>query len=191
MNVERNRLVSFLRSAQTLQVHGLYDQTGPEFTKFMDNNGSFPEDTKKISQNVLAKKMKKSSSLLNKSVTATISPAFPAPLRPSSRNSPKAGPSNRGLDTAIVKSSDTPSPPIAVKMEEPSFSDEENHPEHVVIPSDPNSIGKSMYCSEREARATINGESIYELGPRQSLDSGHARSGDLLIRIGRALAKHV
>ena len=33
------------------------------------------------------------------------------------------------------------SPDIAVKVEEPNYSDEENHPEHVVIPTDPNSMG--------------------------------------------------
>ena len=29
---------------------------------------------------------------------------------------------------------------VAVKLEEPNYSDEENLPEHMVIPSDPNSI---------------------------------------------------
>lgn len=117
------------------------------------------DDIKKVSQVISAKKLKRSAPT-KQPVTTTISPAYPTPppLRPSSRNSPMAGPSNRpqinptsmtpGVPSGVnIKTSDTPPPvetmeTVAVKMEEPGYSDEENHPEHVVIPSDPNSIGK-------------------------------------------------
>lgn len=108
--MEKGRLESFLKSAETLKVHGLCDQN-------QSNNEEIDEKPPK------AKKVKR-----NKSVTSTISPY----LRPSSRNSPKPGPS---------KVSNTPPPPVSVKVENYE-SDEENQPEHVVIPSDPNSIGK-------------------------------------------------
>ena len=59
-----------------------------------------------------------------------LSPAFSR--QSLTRSSPKPGPSNqRRME----------SPDIAVKVEEPNYSDEENHPEHVVIPTDPNSMG--------------------------------------------------
>ena len=114
--MERSRLESFLHSAEVLKVHGLCDQV----------NEKSAEPTKAEIQPA-SKKLKK----VTKNVTTTISPAFP--LRPSSRNSPKAGPST--VPPPAVKS-----PSATVKVEEPNFSDEENHPEHLVIPSDPNSI---------------------------------------------------
>ena len=143
VHVERGRLQSFLQSAETLKVHGLCDTINPysEFNKVQPENSnveSAPSDVKKINTSsnspvLTTKKIKRN--LTPKPVTTTISPAFPHPLRPSSRNSPKPGPSNRTTES-----------PIAVKVEEPNFSDEENHPEHVVIPSDPNSIGgKSIF----------------------------------------------
>ena len=138
VHVERGRLQSFLQSAETLKVHGLCDTINPysEFNKVQPENSnveSAPSDAKKVNTSsnspvLTTKKIKRN--LTPKPVTTTISPAFPHPLRPSSRNSPKPGPSNRTTES-----------PIAVKVEEPNFSDEENHPEHVVIPSDPNSIG--------------------------------------------------
>jgi len=136
VHVERGRLQSFLRSAESLKVHGLCDhQTISEFNKTRPESSSNEDIRQKVNTSnnspVLAtKKIKRSHT--PKPVTATISPAFP-PLRPSSRNSPKPGPSNRTTES-----------PIAVKVEETNFSDEENHPEHVVIPSDPNSIGETF-----------------------------------------------
>merc|ERR1719189_1899394 len=140
VHVERGRLQSFLQSAETLKVHGLCDTINPfsEFNKVQPENSnveSTPTDVKKVNTSsnspvLTTKKIKRN--LTPKPVTTTISPAFP-PLRPSSRNSPKPGPSNRTTES-----------PIAVKVEEPNFSDEENHPEHVVIPSDPNSIGEAF-----------------------------------------------
>ena len=137
VHVERGRLQSFLRSAESLKVHGLCDhQSVSEFNKVNPEN--FNVETTEIKKSTVnstrtgspvltsTKKLKRSHT--PKPVTATISPAFP--LRPSSCNSPKPGPSNRTTES-----------PIAVKVEEQNFSDEENHPEHVVIPSDPNSIG--------------------------------------------------
>ena len=118
VHVERGRLESFLHSAELLKVHGLCDQVNNQKTK--------PQPSKKI----------KKSTAKSTVVTTTITPAFP--LRPSSRNSPKAGPSV--LATPKVKSPNTASSSLAVKLEEPNYSDEENLPEHMVIPSDPNSI---------------------------------------------------
>ena len=118
--MERSRLESFLHSAEVLKVHGLCDQVNEK-----------SEQTKAEITNNPAKKLKK----VTKPVTTTISPAFP--LRPSSRNSPKAGPSAPPPPT---KSPVVAAPMAAVKVEEPNLSDEENHPEHLVIPSDPNSI---------------------------------------------------
>ena len=119
VHVERSRLESFLHSAEVLKVHGL-----------CDNDQDKPEQNTKaeIASNS-AKKVKK----VAKSVTTTISPAFP--LRPSSRNSPKAGPSA----PPTVKSPNA-TVPLATVKNEPNLSDEENHPEHLVIPSDPNTI---------------------------------------------------
>ena len=68
-------------------------------------------------------------------MTATISPAFANQSTQKSRNSPKPGPSNQRIE----------SPGIAVKVEEPNYSDEENHPEHVVIPTDPNSMAGGKF----------------------------------------------
>ena len=122
-------------SAELLKVHGLWDQSSGDFNKKTVNE----EENKNLGNSLSSsptlngsKKIKRIQ--VPKPVTATISPAFP-PLRPSSRNSPKAGPSNR------IES------PISVKVEEANFSDEENHPEHVVIPSDPNSIGGSFFIN--------------------------------------------
>ena len=121
VHVERGRLESFLHSAELLKVHGLCDQVNNQKTK--SNTDLQP-----------SKKMKKSGAAAKSTVvTTTITPAFP--LRPSSRNSPKAGPSV--LAAPKVKS---PNSSVAVKLEEPNYSDEENLPEHMVIPSDPNSI---------------------------------------------------
>merc|ERR1712223_1624022 len=139
VHVERGRLQSFLRSAESLKVHGLCDhQSVSEFNKVTPEGSSSEAatpDMKKMNTSrnspvLTTKKIKRTHT--PKPVTATISPAFP-PLRPSSRNSPKPGPSNRTTES-----------PIAVKVEETNFSDEENHPEHVVIPSDPNSIGDTF-----------------------------------------------
>ena len=117
VHVERGRLESFLYSAELLKVHGLCDQVNSQKTTTTDQNKP------------ATKKVKKSN------VTTTISPAFP--LRPSSRNSPKAGPSIPKVKSpSNVPTAST----VAVKLEEPNYSDEENHPEHLVIPSDPNSI---------------------------------------------------
>ena len=117
-------------------MHGLCDhQSVSEFNKVTPEGSSSEAatpDMKKMNTSrnspvLTTKKIKRTHT--PKPVTATISPAFP-PLRPSSRNSPKPGPSNRTTES-----------PIAVKVEETNFSDEENHPEHIVIPSDPNTIG--------------------------------------------------
>merc|ERR1712029_142637 len=133
VHVERGRLQSFLRSAESLKVHGLCDTINP----YSDTNkinlenpnvdsvlppleGAKNVSTSSSSPVLSTKKIKRNHT--PKPVTATISPAYP-PLRPSSRNSPKPGPSNRV----------TESPIIAVKVEETNLSDEENHPEHVVI----------------------------------------------------------
>ena len=116
VHVERGRLTSFLKSAELLKVHGLCDQIDSEQVSNVANNE--PKKT-------VIKKSKRNS----KPVTATISPAF-APLK--KINSPKPSTSNQRISS---------SPGVSVKMEEPNFSDEENRPEHVVIPTDPNSMG--------------------------------------------------
>lgn len=133
--MERSRLQSFLRSAETLQIYGLCDY-GPQAK--VDKQALDNEDTENAIKKTKKIRNRNQASVAKNSVTTTITPlnslaTTPSftPLRPSSRNSPKAGPSNRPLES-----------PIAVKIEEPNFSDEENHPEHVVIPSDPNSIGE-------------------------------------------------
>ena len=116
VHVERGRLTSFLKSAELLKVHGLCDQID---SAEQVTNTEQPKKT-------IIKKSKRNS----KPVTATISPAF-APLK--NRNSPiPSTSSNQRISS---------SPGISVKMEEPNFSDEENRPEHVVIPTDPNSMG--------------------------------------------------
>ena len=132
-----------MRSAESLKVHGLCDhQSVSEYNKVRPESSSNearatpPSDVKKVNSPVLTTKKVKSNHT-PKPVTATISPAFP-PLRPSSRNSPKPGPSNRTTESPIAH----------VKVEETNFSDEENHPEHVVIPSDPNSIGGKLFDRE-------------------------------------------
>ena len=122
VHVERGRLASFLKSAELLKVHGLCEQIDSEQITNVANNE--PKKT-------VIKKSKRNH--VSKPVTATISPAF-APLK--NINSPKPSTSNQRISS---------SPGISVKMEEPNFSDEENHPEHVVIPTDPNSMGAGMY----------------------------------------------
>ena len=121
VHVERGRLTSFLKSAELLKVHGLCDQidSAEQITSNVASNTEQPKKT-------IIKKSKRNS----KPVTATISPAF-APLK--NRNSPiPSTSSNQRISS---------SPGISVKIEEPNFSDEENCPEHVVIPTDPNSMG--------------------------------------------------
>ena len=114
--VTTNPFLNLIKSLLKVQVVGT-----PDMKKMNTSRNSPVLTTKKIKRTHTPKP-----------VTATISPAFP-PLRPSSRNSPKPGPSNRTTES-----------PIAVKVEETNFSDEENHPEHIVIPSDPNTIGGKL-----------------------------------------------
>ena len=140
--MERGRLTSFLKSAELLKVHGLCDQVESEQT---------PEEPKKT---VIRKSAKKNN--VPKPVTATISPAFANQTTQKSRNSPKPGPSNQRID----------SPGIAVKVEEPNYSDEENHPEHVVIPTDPNSMAggkvKQIYANSSLRDFFFNPKIKYE-----------------------------
>ena len=141
VHVERGRLTSFLKSAELLKVHGLCDQVESEQT---------PEEPKKT----VIRKAKKNH--VPKPVTATISPAFANQSTQKSRNSPKPGPSNQRIE----------SPGIAVKVEEPNYSDEENHPEHVVIPTDPNSMAggkvKQIYANSSLRDFFFNPKIKYE-----------------------------
>jgi hypothetical protein len=143
-----------LKSAELLKVHGLSDHATPEdspangvgqdkTSRPAGQEAKRPASASLQVDNESRKSKKIKRSHVSKQVTATISPAFQRPIVPS----PQPGPST------IVDS------PIAVKVEEPSDDVDPNgsttESEHLVIPSDPNSLSAGMRILKRRLFKTL------------------------------------